>query len=1048
MGTTMATFNGSFFGDTITPGFTSFFVTPLFTAPTAVNDLLNGFEGNDTLDGGGGNDTLNGGTGDDVMTDLAGGNLFNGEDGNDAMTGGFGADVMNGGAGFDTLNGSGGDNRLNGGADADLVTAGGGADTIDGGTGADTMRGGDGSDFYFVDSVFDVVQEFFADPLSGDDTVQASVSFTLSLGIDNLFLAGAGAIAGTGNALNNRIVGNGAANTLRGLAGNDTLNGLGGNDNLDGGDGDDSLLGGDGDDLLISAVGNDVLEGGNGADGFDLNARASLIGLTVSGGAGDDGADLAFGSVALDTVARFSGVERIDAFLTTVQGGAGADNLDFRAFRTVAFGGAAGIAVNGGAGSDLIAGSTSSAAADTLNGQDGADIAFGEGGNDSILGGTGNDFLGGGFGDDTLRGEEGDDTLDGGFDFDLLDGGAGVDTADYRFFSGRANLNLSTGVVDFPDDLDVRTDTLVSIENVLMGAGADTVTGDFGANRIDGGAGNDSLFGGGGGAADTILGGAGNDVIDGGGGADSVFGGDGDDLIFAVLGTPEFIDGGAGVDTLDTAAFAGNYVVNLATGATNFAGEQFLNMENLISGAGNDVLTGSAVANRILGGTGDDRIVGTAGNDSLIGGAGFDTADYAGFGTAVTLRSGGVVAKGALGTDRLGTFDVAAGAVETFERVVGAAGLRNAVDGTSVVGAVNLNVDLAAGSYASTVVVPTGGFAAGTTFGFQIANFTDVLGTNNADTIRGDAAANLLTGAGGDDRIFGSAGDDSMRGGAGFDVADYGALGTAVALRSGGVVGKGALGTDLLGAFDVATGTVETFERVVGAAGLRNLIDGTSVVGAVNLTVDLTAQTFQSTVVAPVGGFAAGATFGFSVVNFVDVTGTANGDAIRGDAGANRLSGAAGADSIRGEAGADLMGGGAGNDALDGGAGGDRLIGGLGADLLRGGDGADVFEFNLVAESAFAASDRILGGFAGAGAAVGDLFDLIDVDADATAAGIQDFVFGTATTKGRLWAANEAGSTDTIVLGNVDADADAEFAVRIEDGAVLASAYAAADFLV
>ena len=71
------------------------------------------------------------------------------------------------------------------------------------------------------------------------------------------------------------------------------------------------------------------------------------------------------------------------------------------------------------------------------------------------------------------------------------------------------------------------------------------------------------------GGADSIVGGDGNDTINGGGGADTSIGGNGNDYIFAVIGTPESIDGGAGVDTLDTTAFNGDYVVNLATGFTN-----------------------------------------------------------------------------------------------------------------------------------------------------------------------------------------------------------------------------------------------------------------------------------------------------------------------------------------------------------------------------------------------------------------------------------------------------------------------------------------------
>jgi hypothetical protein len=51
-------------------------------------------------------------------------------------------------------------------------------------------------------------------------------------------------------------------------------------------------------------------------------------------------------------------------------------------------------------------------------------------------------------------------------------------------------------------------------------------------------------------------------AADGSGNGAQVFGGSGDDLIFQVNGTPEFIDGGTGVDTLNTTAF------NLTTSST------------------------------------------------------------------------------------------------------------------------------------------------------------------------------------------------------------------------------------------------------------------------------------------------------------------------------------------------------------------------------------------------------------------------------------------------------------------------------------------------
>jgi Ca2+-binding RTX toxin-like protein len=47
---------------------------------------------------------------------------------------------------------------------------------------------------------------------------------------------------GTGNVLDNRLIGNLAVNVLSGLAGNDTLDGGSGNDTLTGGDGSDTFI--------------------------------------------------------------------------------------------------------------------------------------------------------------------------------------------------------------------------------------------------------------------------------------------------------------------------------------------------------------------------------------------------------------------------------------------------------------------------------------------------------------------------------------------------------------------------------------------------------------------------------------------------------------------------------------------------------------------------------------------------------------------------------------------------------------------------------------
>ncbi len=116
------------------------------------------------------------------------------------------------------------------------------------------MDGGLGDDTYVVDNVGDVAAEV----AGGTDTVQASITHTLSVNLENLTLTGSAAINGTGNGRDNIIIGNAANNVLSGLAGNDTLKGAGGADTLNGGDGDDTLSGGAGADTMDGGLGNDT----------------------------------------------------------------------------------------------------------------------------------------------------------------------------------------------------------------------------------------------------------------------------------------------------------------------------------------------------------------------------------------------------------------------------------------------------------------------------------------------------------------------------------------------------------------------------------------------------------------------------------------------------------------------------------------------------------------------------------------------------------------------------------------------------------------------
>jgi Ca2+-binding RTX toxin-like protein len=176
-----------------------------------------------------------------------GNDLLNGDSGGDAMYGGAGNDVYfvdeagdvvieNSGEGNDTVYAS-IDYRLTANVDNLILQEGGavqaygnnqvnalygnaGNNLLNGEGGADAMFGGAGNDVYFVDDIGDVAIE---NANEGNDTVYASVDYTLAADVDNLVLQGSADLQGTGNGLANAIFGNSGNNLLTGNAGNDTF---------------------------------------------------------------------------------------------------------------------------------------------------------------------------------------------------------------------------------------------------------------------------------------------------------------------------------------------------------------------------------------------------------------------------------------------------------------------------------------------------------------------------------------------------------------------------------------------------------------------------------------------------------------------------------------------------------------------------------------------------------------------------------------------------------------------------------------------------------
>ena len=222
------------------------------------DNVLWGNEGNDTLDGGQGNDVLVGGIGADLMRGGAGGDSYWVDDAGDVVIDYKdnwhnriyasvdytlpdtvntlllveGSAAVNG-----TANDTGANCGLHGNSLNNQLTGFSGNDLLDGKAGADTMIGGTGSEWYYVDNAGDVVIEYAGE---GDDSVHASISYTLGANVENLSLDG-GDIDGTGNDLENRIFEGDGNNVLSGGASADFFVGLGGQDTLIGGAGADTF---------------------------------------------------------------------------------------------------------------------------------------------------------------------------------------------------------------------------------------------------------------------------------------------------------------------------------------------------------------------------------------------------------------------------------------------------------------------------------------------------------------------------------------------------------------------------------------------------------------------------------------------------------------------------------------------------------------------------------------------------------------------------------------------------------------------------------------
>ncbi len=686
------------------------------------------------------------------------------------------------------------------------------------------------------------------------DTVAIAVSLT---DVDDALLVS----SVTGTTLNDVLTGNVGINLMDGLAGNDVLAGLGGADRLTGGLGTDTAT------YAASAAGVNAslvtgLGSGGDAEGDVLVAIENLTGSslndTLEGNAGNN---VLAGGLGIDTVTYASATAGV------------AINLLSTAAQ-----------ITKGAGSDTLSGfenATGSNFNDTLSGNTASNILRGLAGADTLNGGTGADTMFGGTGNDIYVVDNIGDIVD-------ETGGDGIDTV-------QSALTFSLAALDQFENL------------TLTGAVAVNGTGNDLANIINGNSGINVLTG---------LGG--NDTLNGGVGADSMIGGAGDD-IYVVDNLGDVVDEstGAGIDLVQsTVSF------NLSD-AVHAKGD----IENLtLTGIAAINGTGNALANTITGNGAANIISGGAGADMLNGGAGIDTLSYASSTAGVTVALTGATASTGAGGDAEGDL------IRNFENIIGSA----SADSLTGDGAVNI-IDGGAGADTmtgglgnDTYIVDNAGdvivedLSAGTDLVKSSASYIlagnlenlILTGTGN-NTATGNDLANSITGNSGSNRLDGGTGADIMAGGAGNDtyvvdnasdkVTELSGQGTdtvETSLDSFSLAALGAVENLIYTGSGNFTGTGNGLANfIAGGAGADTLNGGTGLdtlsyaSSAAGVTVTLTGAT------ASIGS--GGDAEGDSIMNFENITGSANGDTLTGDGTANILDGGAGADTMTGGLGND-----------------------------------------------------------------------------------------------------------------------------------------------
>ena len=831
--------------------------------------------------------------------------LFGGA-GSDTLTGGSGNDLLFGQAGNDILNGKGGADLLFGGDGNDVLTGGTGGDQDFGEAGDDRMvwNPGDGSDLFEGGDGNDTAE---VNGGNGAETFTIVANGT-RVRFDRVSPAPFSLDIGTtenlvlhANGGDDVITaGNGLASLI-----NLTLDGGAGNDTITGGDGADTLLGGDGNDVVAGGRGNDVASLGSGDDTFVWNPG--------------DGSDTVEGGSGFDTL-QFNGSNVGEKIDISANGGrvrlsrdVGNVTMDLHGIEQIdvaALGGADNITV------DDLSGTGVKQVAIDLASPPGSGAGDGQADTVTIEGTARANHI-------TIA-NSGASIAIGGLSAQVtIDGAEG------------ANDSLVVDALGGNDTINASALAAGEIQLTIDGGdGNDTITGSQGDDVLLGGDGDDNVVGGRG--EDVALLGSGNDRFtwNPGDGSDIVEGQDGVDILqFNGSNADETIDVSANGSRVRLFRDVGNVTMDLNS----------IEQIKIATLGGEDQVTVNDLT-----GTGVNKVFVQLGSSTGGGDGQWDTVVVNGSAAAETIR-------------------------------VSTAGAAVVVTGLSATTNVN--------------GIDPGGVDALTING--LGGDDNI----NASQLRAGQVKLTINGGDGDDLITGSAGDDQVLGGRGSDTALLGGGNDTFVWNpgDGSDIVDGQTGADTLlfnGAnvnenIDIsANGSRARFFRDVGNVTMDlnrmetidfNALGGADTInvndltgtGVKNVNIDLASPTGSGAGDGQADTININATSGADVITVTNIGGviTVSGLAakvtISGAEAANDrlvINGLGGDDVIdasglsgilltaNGGDGNDVLIGSSGNDILTGGAGNDVLIGGPGADILDGGTGDNT----LIPDATFA----------------------------------------------------------------------------------------------